>query len=114
MAVIPPLVTLADAKMHLRITDSAHDTDVQLKLTQAQATILDYLAERVDDTWTEITVPPLVVAGILMYLTHLYEHRGDDMGSTASGGTADADVWEALRRLLARLRDQAVGVGVTA
>lgn len=109
---LPPLVTLETAKMHLRITDSAHDADVQLKLTQAQATILDFLAERVDDSWTETTVSPLVVAGILMYLTHLYEHRGDDMGASAS--TADADVWDALRRLLARLRDQAIGLGAEA
>src|SRR4051812_6869347 len=37
------LVTLAQAKTHLRITDTDHDTEVQLKLDQAEAIILDYL-----------------------------------------------------------------------
>lgn len=110
---LPPLVTLDTAKFHLRITDDLHDADVQLKLTQAQAAMLDYLAEAVDDTWTAATVPRIVEAAILLYTTHLYEHRGDDMSPSASGSTPDAAVWDAIRRLLARLRMQALGVGAT-
>lgn len=110
---LPPLVSLQTAKMRLRITDSLHDADVQWSLDAAQATILDYLAEAVDDSWTALTVPEIVEAAILMYTTHLYEHRGDDMFPTASGSTPDAAVWDAIRRLLARLRMQAIGVGAT-
>ena len=114
-ATLPPptvlLVSLATAKQHLRITDALHDADIELKLTQAQHAILDYLAEVVDETWTEATVPRIVEAAILIYLTHLYEHRGDDMSPSASGSTPDEDVWAAIRRLLARLRMQAIGVG---
>jgi hypothetical protein len=50
--------------------------------------------------WTDATVPWPVKAAVLVALTHLYENRGNDM-------RADADVWEALRRLLERARDPA-------
>lgn len=50
--------------------------------------------------WTELTVPLLVQAAILVMLTHLVEHRGDDMA-------ADEQVWKAVERLLMRSRDPA-------
>jgi Phage gp6-like head-tail connector protein len=109
--IVGPLLTLADAKVHLRITDSLHDADVQVKLTEAQDVIIDYLAEQVDPLWTDTTVPPRVLASIKLYLTHLYEHRGDDMSPTTSGATPDSAVWEAIRRLLARSRMDAIGIG---
>jgi Phage gp6-like head-tail connector protein len=101
--IVPPLLTLEDAKIHLRITDPAHDADVQQKLTEAQDVILDYLGEQVDPLWTDATTPPRVLSAIKIYLTHLYEQRGEDM-------TTDVALWEAIRRLLARTRMQAIGV----
>jgi Phage gp6-like head-tail connector protein len=109
---VDPLMTLETAKVHLRITDTAHDTDVQMKLTDAQDAILDYLGEQVNPLWTEATAPPRVLAAIRMYLTHLYEHRGDDMSGSGAGSTSDAAVWSAIRNLLARTRMQAIGVGL--
>jgi hypothetical protein len=51
-------------------------------------------------SWTYVTVPVHVQAAVLLMLTHLYEHRGDDQ-------KADADVWLAIERLLIRSRDPA-------
>jgi hypothetical protein len=104
--ILPPLLTLEDAKVHLRITDTAHDVDVQQKLTEAQDVIIDYLGEQVDPLWTDTTVPPRVLSAIKLYLTHLYEQRGDDMAP-------DMALWDAIRRLLARTRMQAIGVPET-
>lgn len=50
--------------------------------------------------WNEDTTPYHVQAAVLLMLTHLYEHRGDDM-------RLDAALWEAVDRLLARSRDPA-------
>lgn len=166
------LVTLQQAKDHLRITDDDHNTDVALKADQASAIILDYLKTRsntiasisvanptvittetphslttgwsvviagttttptVNGTqvvtvtspttftvpvnvtagqadvagtitlvpWTNGTVPGPVQSATLLMLGHLYEQRGDDMKT-------DSDLWEAIGRLLCRLRDPAL------
>ena len=52
-------------------------------------------------TWTDVTVPTPVKAAILLVLTHLWDHRGEDMA-------ADENLWNAVGRLLARMRDPAV------
>jgi Phage gp6-like head-tail connector protein len=96
--ILPPLLTLEDAKIHLRITDTAHDVDIQQKLTEAQDVIIDYLGEQVDPLWTDTTAPPRVLAAIKLHLELLFE-RGDDEAT-----------WAAIRRLLARTRMQAIGV----
>jgi hypothetical protein len=93
------LVTLADAKTHLRITTSSHDADITEKLADASAIILDYLREPAD-TWDPTTVPKPVKSAVFLMLTHLYEHRGDDPET-------DEALWSAIGRLLARLRDPA-------
>ena len=96
------LVTLTTAKAHLRVTVSTDDTDIQLKLDQAEAVILDYLAEWADVAWVSpATAPGAVSAAILLLLTRLYEHRGDD-------DAEDAVTWTAIERLLARTRNPAL------
>lgn len=97
----PSLVTLAEAKTHLRVTTDAQDADIQAKADQASAIVLDYLKGRADEAWTDATVPRPVKAGVLLMLTHLYEHRGDDPAT-------DADLWDAIGRLLVRFRDPAL------
>jgi hypothetical protein len=52
--------------------------------------------------WTELTAPVHVQAATLVMLSHLYEHRGDDMEKV------DEALWEAMGRLLARSRDPAL------
>lgn len=93
-----PLVSLTEAKEHLRLTDTTHDTDVTAKTAAAQEAILAYLTEAGDPAWTAATVPRAVKHAMLLLLTHLYENRGEDMAP-------DDNVWMAISRLLALYRD---------
>ena len=98
------LVTLTTAKAHLRIPLAmiADDTDIQLKLDQAETIILDYLDTSVDAAWVSpATTPGQVTAAILLALGDLHEHRGDDM-------TLSATTWQAIERLLVRSRNAAL------
>ena len=75
--VLPPLWTLAQAKTHLRITDTANDADVQQKLDTAQDAIVSFLNVAVDPTWTAATAPPAVTHAIHLLTAYYYEQRGD-------------------------------------
>ncbi len=100
------LVTLTQAKDHLRITLPAldpGDADIQLKLDQAEAILLARVNatawwRAITPTWTAVTVPLGVQAAILILLAHLFEHRGEDMAG-------EADVWQAIDRLIAVHKD---------
>jgi hypothetical protein len=104
-AITTPLVPLPDVKVHLRVTDAAHDADITATYAAAQDAILAYLTTAADATWTPTTTPRPVKHAILILTTHLYEHRGDDMSPSDSGSTPDEDVWLAIARLLAMYRD---------
>ena len=97
------LETLDNAKLHLGITDSAHDAAVTLMLEHASALIFEYVGARADPEWTEETAPDVVQAATLKMLGHLYEHRGDD-----ASDEHDAKIWEAISLLLMRTRDPAL------
>jgi Phage gp6-like head-tail connector protein len=99
IVITTPLVTLSEAKEHLRIRDTLHDADVTAKTATAQAAILANLANAADATWTDVTVPLPIKHAILLLTTHYYEHRGDAMPEV------DAALWEAIARLLAWYRD---------
>jgi len=101
----PDLVTLERAKQHLNVTDTAHDAIVADTLTTASATIRDYLKGQNDPTWTPDTVPPWISGAVLLLLAHLYEHRGDEFGSSQDN---DDRVWSAIGNLLRRSRDPAL------
>jgi Phage gp6-like head-tail connector protein len=102
--------TLQAAKDHLRITDTAHDADVTAKLEQAESIILDYLISgRTRYIDPSLPIPAsmgglIIQSAILELLTGLYEHRGDDFGVD----DPDSELWNAVRRKLARLRDPAL------
>ncbi len=98
------LVTLADAKAHLRVLDSAHDAEIQAKLSQASDVIRDYLKDRNDLSWDETSAPLPVQAATLVLLANFYEHRGDDLAPD----DYDAAAWGAVERLLVRFRDPAL------
>jgi hypothetical protein len=77
------LVTMAQAIGHLRLplaggspTDIEDRDDVQLKLDQAEAIVLDRFEGAYD--WTVETVPVSIQAAILEQLCELYRFRGDD------------------------------------
>jgi hypothetical protein len=96
---LPPLWTLAQAKAHLHLTDSAYDADVQQKLDSAQEAILSYLNLCADATWTAVTAPKPVTHAILLLTAYYYSDRGD-------GDVADP--WPKIYDLLAAYRDPTV------
>ncbi|HXD16408.1 MAG TPA: head-tail connector protein [Vicinamibacterales bacterium] len=55
------ILTLAQAKTHLRETTSSNDADITLKLAQAEAIILDYLKTRATTIETISAANPAVV-----------------------------------------------------
>lgn len=103
------LVTLATAKMHLRITDDAHDADVQRKADTASAAIVAYLAGAADASWTADAVPLEVEAAVLILLTWLYEPagRGDALPAPSSENDRRPAPWETIDALLVQRRSSA-------
>lgn len=79
------LITLAEAKDHLRVVSDDDDSDVWLKAQAASDFIVDYLKDQADDTWDADSVPAPIKAAILMLLTDLHEFRGDDPRVRESG-----------------------------
>ena len=101
------LVSADQATVHLRLgtpLSTELETDLTNKLQQANDAILDYLGPQINPLWDTTSVPSIVQAAILLYLTNLWEHRGDD------GAPSDADnaCWMAIERLLRRLRTTAI------
>ena len=81
---MPDVISLEEAKSHLRITSVHDDQDIRDKLVAATQVIIDYLS-RSDtawndemDAWTTATIPASVRAAILVQLGELYRKRGDD------------------------------------
>jgi hypothetical protein len=81
------LVTYAQAKAHLRLTDDESKTDLLLKMQQATDIVLERIERDATDSpvWTEDTDPEndsefaRAQAMVLMELTGLWRFRGDDV-----------------------------------
>lgn len=100
------LVTLEQAQGQLRDWAENNTADVEAKLEQAEAIVLERCNSTaywraITSTWTDVTVPLSVKTAILLVLTHLYENRGNDM-------KADADLYDAIDRVLAYNRDRVI------
>lgn len=114
------LVTNAQARGHLRLPDAAavppnaDDTDLTLKLAQAEAIILDYLNataywRTITPTWTnETNVPKQVHAAILLQLGELWRFRGDDLHDEGPQHEPGTDLSPAIVSLLRRTRDPVI------
>lgn len=87
------LITLAEAKVHLRIFDDGSDADISLKGRAASEIVIDYI-KRPDHGWTAETAPKLVKAATLLVLGALFEER--------EGGDPISD---AVQNILWRHRD---------
>jgi Phage gp6-like head-tail connector protein len=96
---LPPLWTVDQAKVHLRLTGTAYDADIQQKLDTAQEAILSYLNVGADPTWTAATAPKAVTHAIHLLTAYLYRERGDG---------AIASPWPVIYDLLAAYRDPTV------
>lgn len=113
---MPALLTLQIAKDHLRITTAdgdPGDADLQLKLDQAIAIIVEYCGTTawwrdVIVTWTEVTLPLAVQAAILLELGELWRFRGDDRADEGPASTDGFDLSPAIRALLTRSRDPVI------
>lgn len=105
---MPDLVTLAQAKRHLRLGEpdvpsSEEDADLVDKIAQASALVIDYVSQRISETdagsppttWAaEVATwdvnssppalpPPIVQAATLVQLAELWRYRGDDPANDA-------------------------------
>jgi hypothetical protein len=111
------IVTMSDLLRHLRLSESADQTDLYAKLTQAQAMVLDYLADPTNATWTAtlaawgepvgspgvvVPAPAVVQAAILEQAAELYGFRGDDPDSVKRD--APGDLSPSIKAKLYRLR----------
>lgn len=107
------IVTLQQAKDHLRITTTDSDADLTLKLAHAEALVLEYCNttawwRALTPAWVDgTTTPPVVVAAILMQLGELDRFRGDDPASPARppDQAGHEDLSTSVRELLRRSRD---------
>lgn len=69
------LVTLAEAKLQLRVTWDDENQYIQLLLDAAESTVLDYIKK--DYEWTDITVPGFVKLAILVTLSTYFDPYRD-------------------------------------
>jgi len=99
------LVTLTDAKAHLKITTpDGHpgDADIQAKLDAAEGIIRKHLKLQDDPSWTPATVPPPIPAAILLQLADLDIHRGGPGDDNAPNN------WDRIQTMLRPYRDPAL------
>jgi hypothetical protein len=102
-----PLVDPATAAINLKLaTPLPPDwaTDLTRQIQAASDAIRNYLKSGNDPTWDATSVPPIVAAAVLVYLTNTWTHRGDDGAPSDS----DAAAWMTIERLLKQQRDPAV------
>lgn len=113
MESVSTLVSVDEAKRHLRTSNPTADfeEDIQSKLDQATLIILNYINttaywRTISAAWTESTVPGAVHAAILLQLAFLYRFRGDVALKEAS--ERDDGLAPGVSGLLRRYRDPAV------
>ena len=93
-----PIVSLADAKTHLRVDGSAEDGFIELLLGAAEDAVARYLNRPVpwrDTDGTETPVPAAVKVAVLLILGDLYANReASVVGATVSANpTVDRLLW---------------------
>ncbi|AHE56015.1 head-tail connector protein [Sphingomonas sanxanigenens] len=89
------LVTLAEAKAHLRILSNDEDADIDLKREGASDIIVDYI-KRPEHGWTAETAPALVKSAVLLMLGALFADR------------ETAEIPSGVKAILWRYRDPAL------
>jgi len=98
-----PLLTLAEAKVHLRIVDTASDADITAKLAAAEEQVFAKLGAAADPSWDATSAPRMVRHAVLILLDAFMERRGGD-----EGGEDLRKALEVVDRLLALYRDVSV------
>ena len=100
---LPPLWSVADAKVHLRLTSTDSDADILQKLEAAQEAVLAKLGPAADAAWTATSAPRVVRHAILILLDAFYERRGGD-----ETGDQLRKAYETVDILLSTYRDPSV------
>lgn len=88
------LVTLDEAKAHLRVTHDLEDEDIQLRIEAASESVISYLKDAsldfvdtggdlITDSSGNSLVPARVKMATLLLLGAFYGHRGEDGGQAA-------------------------------
>jgi hypothetical protein len=107
-------ITLAEAKVHLRITTPAghvDDPDVQQKLDAAEALVFGHVGRTAAGqatlaTWIDAaTTPPDVRGLVLLQLGELWRFRGDDVAAQGAPRDADAPLSPLILNALRRYSD---------
>lgn len=88
------LISMEEAKSHLRLDDGDDEFDVATKSFTATAIIIDYI-KKPDHGWTAETAPYVVKAAILLMLGQLFLDR------------ENATITDPIKNLLHRSRDPA-------
>ena len=81
-----PLLTLVEAKTHLRVTSTVDDDDITLKTQMASDIVRNYLKTMDNPDWTDANVPTPIKAAVCLMLTHLYEDRATTRRRTRCSG----------------------------
>jgi len=113
---MPTLVTIAEAKLQLRITtpdDDPGDAELSLQFDLAEAAVVGYCNRSawwraITPTWDAATVPLEVKAAILLHGTEFYRFRGDDVDGTGPSRTTEFDLSPRVRELLRGFHDPVV------
>lgn len=102
MILIDPLVTIDEAKGQLNLKGSHQfDSELQMMMEQATGIIVQYVNDAdVTDLWTLDTVPAAAHHAILLQLTWMFQHRGDEVDTDG--------IAPGVETLLGRTRKQAI------
>jgi hypothetical protein len=115
---VSTLVTVAEAKTHLRLApdDTSLDADLTQKLNAAEAIVLDVLNLTPDmrtmtAAWDAATVPLPVKQAILLEVGELWRFRGDDteVPERWTPDTGAIDLAPAILGLLRRVQPLVIG-----
>jgi hypothetical protein len=98
-----PLLTLVEAKAHLKITDTASDADITAKLAEAEEYVFSKLGDAADPSWDATSAPRMVRNAIKLALDAFYERRGGDESAEQL-----RKALEVIDRALASYRDVSV------
>lgn len=98
------LVTLEEAKAHLRVMHFDEDSTIAIYMNAATEIVVDYI-KKPEHEWTDTNVPFLIKAAVLLVLTGLYENRGDEAEPDYS--QADGYLAKPVTAILHRYRDPA-------
>jgi hypothetical protein len=108
------LVTMAQARDHLRNYYDAEENDIAIKITQASAIVLDYIKAPVPTQWDVVAdnVPPVIQAAVLLTVGWLYEDRSGGLNPDATRAPIQQDALgylpPSITDILHRYRDPAL------